>query len=128
MSNPSPESAALVLELLDYIEQVEKLKTKPAFSIPGDSPFVACQPQLRGLPELQFNLQSEGDDLWLRMPRLQEIPAPEPDAELKPWIDLIKTPEKTPEIKREIITDDGTHKSIDAHPETKTLFDWYVAN
>jgi len=61
-----------VIDLLSYIEQVEKLKSKPAFSVPTDY-FVAYQHELRALPELQYNLQVEGDDVWLRVPRLQEI-------------------------------------------------------
>ena len=62
--------ASLILDLLTYIEQVEKLKTKPAFSVPTEY-FVAHQHDLKGLPELQFNLQSAGEDIWLRVPRLQ---------------------------------------------------------
>ncbi|SFO09449.1 hypothetical protein SAMN05216386_2612 [Nitrosospira briensis] len=49
------EAAPRVLDLLTYIEQVEKLKTKPAFSVPTEY-FCAYQHELRGLPELQFNL------------------------------------------------------------------------
>jgi hypothetical protein len=66
--------APQILDLLNYIEQVEKLKTKPAFSVPTEF-FAAYQHELKGLPELQFNLQIEGDDVWLRLPRLQEIQA-----------------------------------------------------
>jgi hypothetical protein len=43
--------APLVLDLLNYIEQVEKLKTKPAFTVPSEF-FVAHQHELKGLPEL----------------------------------------------------------------------------
>lgn len=53
------EAAPRVLDLLTYIEQVEKLKTKPAFSVPTEY-FYAYQHELRGLPELQFNLQADG--------------------------------------------------------------------
>jgi very-short-patch-repair endonuclease len=98
--------APQVLDLLNYIEQVEKLKTKPAFSVPSEF-FVAYQHELKGLPELQFNLQVEGDDVWLRLPRLQEIAAPEPDEILRPWVTLPKSPEKTPELKNEIIVFEG---------------------
>jgi hypothetical protein len=55
--------ASLVLDLLNYIEQVEKLKSKPTFSVPTEF-FVAYQHELKGLPELQFNLQVDGDDVW----------------------------------------------------------------
>ena len=63
-----------MLDLLNYIEQVEKLKTRPAFSVRTEF-FVAYQHELKGLPELQFNLQVEDDDVWLRVPRVQEIAA-----------------------------------------------------
>jgi len=68
MSRELAAGAPLVLGLLHYIEQVEKLKIKPAFSVP-DKPFAAYQQELNGLPELQFNLQVDGDDVWLGMPR-----------------------------------------------------------
>ena len=69
------ESSCHVIELLDYIEQIEKLKKKPVFSVPTEH-FVAYQNELQGLPELEVNLQSGDDDIWLSLPRLQEIAAP----------------------------------------------------
>ncbi len=96
------EATHRVIDLLNYIEQVEKLKSKPAFSVPPDY-FVAYQHELRGLPELQYNLQVDGDDVWLRVPRLQEIAPPELDDVLKPWVTLPKNPEKTPDLKSETI-------------------------
>ena len=121
--------APQILDLLNYIEQVEKLKTKPAFSVPTEF-FVAYQHELKGLPELQFNLQVEGDDVWLRLPRLQEIAAPEPDEDLRPWVTLPKSPEKAPELKGEIIILEGkrevARERIEDHPEVRELFDWYV--
>jgi len=131
MHNETSPEKALLLELLDYITEVEKLKIKPAFSIPGDSPFVAYQHELGELPELQYNLQSDGDEVWLRIPRLREIAAPEPDEKLNPWIILPKSPEKIPETRPDIITHDGEHEVIerlDAHPEIQNLFDGYLAN
>lgn len=121
--------ASQVLDLLNYIEQVEKLKSKPAFTVPSEF-FVAYQHELKGLPELQFNLQVEGDDVWLRLPRLQEIAAPELDETLKLWVTLPKSPEKTPELKGEIIILESkreiARERIDDHPEVRELFDWYV--
>jgi very-short-patch-repair endonuclease len=123
------EGAPLVLDLLTYIEQVEKLKSKPAFSVPADY-FVAYQHELRGLPELQFNLQVEDDDVWLRLPRLQEIAAPELDEALKLWVTLPKSPEKMPELKPEAIIREGNREvgreALGDHPEVQELFDWYV--
>ncbi len=123
------ESAGRVIDLLNYIEQVEKLKRKPAFSIPDDF-FVAHQHELKGLPELQFNLQSEGDDLWLKLPRLQEIAAPELHEELKPWVNLSKSPEKAPVLKQDAqVAMPGEplrHEELKNRPDIKAKFDWYV--
>jgi len=125
------EAAPRILDLLTYIEQVEKLKTKPAFTIPTEY-FTAYQQELKGLPEIQFNLQVEGDDVWLRMPRLQKIAAPELDEKLKAWVTLPKSPEKSPELKPEAVTYEGKREvgreSLRDHPEVKDLFDWYVEN
>lgn len=124
-------SQELVIDLLNYIEQVEKLKRKPAFSVPTEF-FVAYQHELQGLPELQFNLQVEGDDVWLRVPRMQEISAPEPDENLKSWIVLPKSPGKNPELKAEVVQYEGKREigraKIEDHLEVRELFDWYVEN
>ena len=124
-------SRELVLDLLTYIEQVEKLKRKPAFSVPTEF-FVAYQHELKELPELQFNLQVEGDDVWLRVSRMQEIPAPEPGEVLKRWVVLPKSPEKTPELKTEAVHHEDKREvgpeKIDDHPEIRELFAWYVEN
>lgn len=128
MSEGLAAGALQVLDLLSYIEQVEKLKVKPAFSVPSEF-FVAYQHELKGLPELQFNLQVEGDDVWLRLPRLQEIAAPEPDDVLRPWITLPKSPEKTPELRDELVIFEAKREvgreRIEDHPEVRELFDWY---
>lgn len=129
MTDSLAAGSAQILELLTYIEQVEKLKTKPAFTVPTEH-FVAYQHELQRLPELEFNLQSNGDDIWLRIPRLQEIPAPDIDDALRPWVSLSKTPEKTPTLRTELIQQDnqgGEVKTLlSEHPEIQEAFDWYV--
>lgn len=109
-----------VLELLSYIEQAEKLKTKPAFAVPTDY-FVAHQHEFNGLPGVQVNLQSETDDVWLRIPRLKEIAPPEAADELKPYLVLQKSPEKAPALNAAALTE-----AQEVKPEIKALFDWYV--
>ena len=118
-----------IIDLLNYITQVEKLKTKPAFTVPTEF-FAAHQHELKGLPELQLNLQMEGDDVWLRLPRLQEIAPPEPDDTLKQWITLPKNPDKTPELKAEIIIfqnkQEVARERLGDNPGVRNLFDWYI--
>ena len=126
-----PSAASLVQDLLTYIEHVEKLKTKPAFTVPTEY-FAAYQHDLKGLPELQFNLQSEGEDIWLRLPRLQEVPPPALDERLSAWVTLPKTPYKSPELKAQIsVFDDNVQTAvakIEDHPDIQERFDWYVEN
>jgi very-short-patch-repair endonuclease len=123
------DGAPLVMDLLSYIEQVEKLKTKPAFSVPTEY-FAAYQSELHELPDVQFNLQSDGDDVWLRIPRLQEIAPPDPEDSLRPWTTMPKSPEKTPELKPEVVAFEGkrevARQQLSDHPEVNELFDWYV--
>lgn len=120
------EAAPRVLDLLTYIEQVEKLKTKPAFSVPTEY-FVAHQHELRALPEVAFNLQADGDEVWLRMPRLQEIAPPDLGETLAPWVSLPGTPQKDPELKTERVVGDS-REPLAGRPDIQALFDWYVLN
>ena len=92
--------------------------------------FAAHQHELKGLPEIRFNIQAEGEDVWLCIPRLKEIPAPEPDEKLAPWITIYKTPAKTPELKPLIETPASpeTPEQLRARAEIQELFDWYVGN
>jgi very-short-patch-repair endonuclease len=123
------ESAAKVIDLLNYIEQIEKLKRKPTFSLP-DEYFVSHQHELKNLPELKFNLQQDGDDIWLKLPRLQEVAPPELDEILKPWVSVSKSPDKLPEIKQEITVfqsgEETRRESLRDNENVKILFDWYV--
>lgn len=123
------EGAPLVLELLGYIEEVEKLKAKPAFSVPNDF-FCAFQNELIGLPELSLNIQAGGDDVWLRIPRLQEIGAPDPGTTLKPWVVLSKTPDTAPQLRGVVETHDGkvltSRIALEEAKGIQELFDWYV--
>jgi len=123
------EGANLLIDLLDYIEQIEKLKRKPAYTVPTDI-FVAYQDEIKGLPGIEFNIQSAADDVWLRVPRLKEIPAPELDDNLKLWVTLSKSPDKPPELKAEIPIREGKeevgNEKLEDNPSIQTAFDWYL--
>lgn len=129
MTTEMAAGAPLVLDLLNYIEQVEKLKTKPTYSVPSEF-FVAYQHELTGLPEFQFNLQVEGDDVWLRFPRLKEIGPPDLEEDLRSWVTISRSPDKKPELKSEVVSYDGKKEvgrsQLQDHPEIKECYDWYV--
>ena len=122
-------AADLLIDLLDYIEQIEKLKRKPAYTVPTDT-FIAYQSELKGLPGVEFNVQAAGDDIWLKIPRLKEIPAPELNDELKRWATLFKSPDKSPELKSEIPVLEGNREvgkqSLVDNPGIQSAFDWYL--
>ena len=125
------ESAERIRSLLTYIEEVEKLNAAPDFSVPAKH-FIAYQHELKGLPEVRFNLQDGDDDVWLRVPRLLEISAPDVGDRLRLWATLPKNPEALPELKTESVTQDAKGESVcealQDHPEIAELFQWYVQN
>lgn len=122
------QAATRVLELLTYIEEVEKLKTKPTFILPTEY-FVAYQHELKGLPGVQFNVDVGGGEVWLTIPRLKEIPPPGMSVALKPWVTLSRSPEKLPDLKTEHIRieDEAVayREQLVDHPEIKEMFDHY---
>lgn len=124
------EGAERIIDLLTYIEQVEKLKAKPTFEIPRDTPFLAPEHEVVVLPGLAFNLQVDSDDVWLRFPRLQEIAPPELDDALKPWVMLPKSPDKTPELRTELVIHEGSEvisRTVLANcPNIQEAFSWYI--
>lgn len=83
----SSTESANVIDLLTYIEEVEKLKRKPTYVLPTEF-YVGHQVALKGLPDLQANLQNNESEIWLSVPRLQEIAAPDTPAELTPWVSI----------------------------------------
>jgi len=61
-----------LIGLLEYIEQVEKLKKTGPRKVPTEF-FRATQAEIQGLPGIEFNEVSGGDDVWLRISRLKEV-------------------------------------------------------
>ena len=122
------ETSRRLQELLEYIQQVEKLKRKPTFIVPDDV-FCAYQGNLQGLPGIEFDVQQEGDDIWMIVPRLKENNCTEPHDELKPWVTLYKSPDKEPELKFEITIFDGNlevrTETLEDHLEIQNQFDSY---
>lgn len=122
------EAAQRVHDLLTYIEQVEKLKIKPPFSVPTEF-FAAHAHELRGLAEVEFNVDAKGD-LWLRVPHLQEIAPADVGDPLRPWINESRNPDKEPTLKDESIVYEGKREvgrlKLADHLEIPGLFDWYL--
>ncbi|WP_158618382.1 AAA domain-containing protein [Candidimonas sp. SYP-B2681] len=102
MSIKSPSTSnELLIELLEYIEQVEKLKKKAEYAVPTD-PFASEQFQLLNLPAIHFDVTDGVDEIWLRVERLKEELPPPAAEPLTPWVVLASSPDKVPTLRTEI--------------------------
>jgi very-short-patch-repair endonuclease len=121
--------SALVLELLTYIEQVEKLKIRPVFTVPAEY-FAAHQAELKGLPGIRFNIQADDEDVWLSIPRLKEIPPPQLDEKLSASVTLHRSPMNAPQLSSAIAFSGPSETPEQSRPRTNVheQFDRYVEN
>lgn len=118
-----------LIALLDYIEQVEKLNRKPAFVVPTEF-YCAYEEDLRGLPGIEFDLTAEGDEVWVRVPRLKEEDAPKPPDHLVPWLVLSRSPDKPPKLRAEGIVMSNSADASPPMPDWKDIekaFEEYVS-
>ena len=121
---------ARLVDLLEYIEQVEKLKKTAPFKVPNDF-FRAFQSDLRGLPGIEFNLVNGGDDVWARISRLTEEAPPEPPESLRAWVSITKSPDKAPELRAEIVVKKDNQQrrlTVDQFPGLRKIFDKYLTD
>ena len=121
--------ATRIFELLKYIEDVEKLKRTPTYTVPTEL-FSIHQSELEGLPELTLNVLSEDQEAWLRLPRMEEVHPPALPFSLGPWVSLSLDLNKPPVLKSSRGAIDGKPADasdlIDSHPDIEALFKWYV--
>lgn len=121
--------SASILDLLTYIEEAEKLKRKPVYVVPSE--FFAChQADLKGLADMQVNLQELDGDVWLRVPRLQQLRVPALPEQLVGWVTLSQSPSKPPVLQSSKPLVSGKtqvgEELLADHPVLPELFDWYV--
>jgi very-short-patch-repair endonuclease len=95
----TPTAQQRLLDLLEYIEHVEKMNRTPLFDVPAAF-YAMFEEDFRSLPEIETNLA--GDEVWLRIPRLNEKAPPDPSAALKPWVVLSKSPDTEPTLREQI--------------------------
>jgi len=111
-----------IIELLVYIRELEKLKKSAPFKVPEDL-FCRYQSALFGLPGVGYDLVQEGDDVWMRVARLQEVAPPDPGGELSPWLTLHKAPDKRPELRAEILVGKGAEQRRIAREDVPGLLE-----
>lgn len=121
-------AAAGLIGILEYIEQVERMKKTAPFKVP-EAPFRLFQEEAQGLPGLDFNLVSGGDDVWAKLQRLKEELPPEPQGSLKDWLILGKSPDTVPTLRKELVVSlDGREERIrvEEMPELQGLLQNYL--
>ena len=122
-------NAERLIGLLTYIEEIEKLRFKPVFSVPTEF-FAAYQHELHEVPDVRFNDVSEGDDVWLRIPRLHENAPPDSDDMLRPWMLLSRDPESPPKLRQTVDFGDAEREistmRLENQPHIRSLFDRYI--
>ena len=89
-----------LISLIEFAQQSAALKGSPVSDVANHRTFSEYEHSLQGLPGLHFNDGADDDEVWLRVDRLHEIPAPLPKNDLlKVWIDVSNTPAKEPTLK-----------------------------
>ncbi|MSQ19322.1 MAG: hypothetical protein EXR39_07110 [Betaproteobacteria bacterium] len=96
--------------LIDYIERVEGLLRKPSFVVPAEF-YCAYEEELHGLPGVECNLTSEGDELWLRVAHLQESAPPALPEDLAAWVVISSRPDQPPVVRDAITSSSRTESS-----------------
>lgn len=87
--------------LIEFAKQTAVLKKTPLQNFSQHKDFTRTEERIKGLPGVTFNCQeTEFDEVWLRLDRLQETGPPVPDSKLlNLWIELTRAPNKEPSLK-----------------------------
>jgi hypothetical protein len=89
-----------LLSLIDFAKESAKLKDNPVYDVASHNMFHEYEHNLQGLPGLHFNVNYEGDEIWLVVDRLRETKAPIPKKPLLSlWLEVSNNPEKKPFLK-----------------------------
>jgi len=108
--------------LIEFAKQTALLKKTPLHNFSQHKDFSRTEERIKGLPGVIFNCQeTEFDEVWLRLERLQETRPPVPDSKLlNLWIDLPRAPNKEPSLKthavRQSLIDNGALVDIPVVP------------
>jgi len=85
----------LLTKLFQYIgEQLKDIDPR-AFHLSRTKDFLRHPADLAGLPGVEFDIRSEGDHTWLRIPRLEAGQPPVVTAEFRPMISVSQNPNGT---------------------------------
>lgn len=107
----------LLSRLFEYAEESLKQLDPSSFQLSHTKNKFYAPGFLQSLPGLSFNLQLPGDNIWLKVDRLEEIRSPEPDkSPYKPVLTLSQNPSQPPIIDEPKLSD-LIQKKLESQPE-----------
>jgi very-short-patch-repair endonuclease len=91
---PGPDTTPreLLTRLLDYIAEQARDIDPGSFRLANAKGFLKRRGDLAGLPGVEFDVDVEGDHLWLRVQRLQAAKPPAPDAQIAGLLRIAEDP------------------------------------
>ena len=94
--------AQLMSGLLDYLVEQAKDIDPAAFTLSKATEFKKTYADLEALPWIDFNVDSDGEPVWLRVHRLEAMRAPSlPEPELAPFLTINDDPAARPPALKE---------------------------
>jgi very-short-patch-repair endonuclease len=88
-----------LLELLEYLEHLAKLGEKPVFNLKEYQQLVFSEADLKGQIGITHDASTDGEQVWLRVERLQRTNPPPPPEEVLDWIVISRDPYQSPKIQ-----------------------------
>jgi very-short-patch-repair endonuclease len=94
-----------LLALLEYTKQTVLLKKSPTTNIAQCKDFSHTEDRVFQLPGIALNvMDSEVDEVWLRVERLHETCPPDPTGDqIAAWVELSRDPAKEPTLKSSVL-------------------------
>lgn len=100
--------------LIEYAEQLTRLRTKPSPSVASHGMYSLHEHQLAQLPGVSLNLDETEGEVWLSVARLHATAPPSLDNPmLSPWVELSRTPDEAPIIRESTSIADAVSSTSD---------------
>lgn len=96
---PSSDGEKLI-QLLDYLEETERLGARSQHHLPLAHHFCAWESEVEHMPGVALG-ESAGPGVWMRIQRLQDLPPPSGPAAFMGWLTPQDDPNVEPELQSE---------------------------
>ena len=109
--------------LIEFVKQTALMQKRPALTVTQHNAFSVSEEKLRALPGVSLDvLESDEDEVWLRLERLHETRPPAPLSPLLAlWIELKGTPQTEPALKLRVAREALIGSGLLSEPELSRL-------